>query len=306
MPSSPAALTLRIGCELVYRTGGDTSALLMVRPGPWAECRVQGESLLLDPPQPPREEFDSHGNRVDRVLLHSGLTTIRHDALVQISSIPELELSNEPAVPPDQLPLSLLRYTLPSRYCDSDQLMDLARDQFGLCTSGAPTVRAILDWVHNNLEYRFGSGSPNMSASQALARGHGVCRDFAHAVVALCRTFNIPARYATGHLPDIAVWDNGTPMDFHAYAEVYLDGKWIAVDARFNQPRIGRITISRGMDAGECALSTFFGEAELVSFYVWNFQVDPAIVTLQDPMDITKRLDGTPQLVLPPVTEPFR
>jgi transglutaminase-like putative cysteine protease len=157
-------------------------------------------------------------------------------------------------------------------------------------------VRAISEWAHRNIEYRFGMGSSLTSAADVLAQGYGVCRDFAHLVVALCRTFNIPARYATCHLGDIGAGATGTPMDFHAFAEVYLDNHWMAVDARFGEPRIGRIHLACGLDAAETALTTLFGAADLVRFEVWNYQVDPAQVTLQDPLDYSLRLDDTPLL----------
>ena len=114
---------------------------------------------------------------------------------------------------------------------------------------GLPRVQAICDWVHHNIEYRFGSGRPDLSASEVIERRHGVCRDFAHAAIALCRAFNLPARYVTGHLPDVGYVDPGTPMDFHAYCEVYLGQEWLTFDARFNvsphwscksRPRCGR------------------------------------------------------------------
>jgi transglutaminase-like putative cysteine protease len=296
----PVALTIRLGCELTYRTNLPTPALILVRPVSSPYQRILSEKYSHEPWQLAHEELDSHGNRVDRLTLQPGITTIRHDALMQVTSSPEPQLTSQSPVPVGQLPMSLLRYTLPSRYCDSDRLMDFARDHFDSCAPGADTVRTICDWVHNNIEYRFGSGSPHITASDIISRGYGVCRDFAHTAAALCRTFNIPARYATSHLPDIAATDSGAPMDFHAHIEVYLDHRWYAVDARFNQPRIGRVKIACGMDASETALSTMYGNVDLVSFYVWNFQLDPAKVTLHDPVDFSTRLDGTLQLNLPP------
>jgi transglutaminase-like putative cysteine protease len=153
--------------------------------------------------------------------------------------------------------------------------------------------------VHRNIEYRWGSGSPHISASETLAQGFGICRDFAHLALALCRCFNIPARYVTGHLPDVGCWDPGIPMDFHAYFQAYVGQRWNSYDARFNVPRIGRIHVACGFDAVECAFSTLYGAAQLAWFEVWNYQVDPADVNLGDPVDLTKRLDGTPELRFP-------
>jgi transglutaminase-like putative cysteine protease len=289
-------LTVRLGCELTYSTSLPVPALILVRPSSTVSQTIQEELLTCHPFQLAREDTDSHGNRVDRLTLQPGLTTIRHDALVQVTSAFEPELTTQPAIPIDLLPMALLRYTLPSRYCDSDRLMSFTRGRFDSYAPGAPTVRAICDWVHNNIEYRFGSGSPEITAAEIIARGYGVCRDFAHVAAALCRTFNIPARYVTSHLPDIAAQDSGTPMDFHANIEVYLDNRWFSLDARFNEPRIGRIKIAGGMDAAETAISTLYGNADLVSFYVWNYQVDPATETLRNPVDLSTRMDGTTQL----------
>jgi transglutaminase-like putative cysteine protease len=146
--------------------------------------------------------------------------------------------------------------------------------------------------VHNNIEYRFGSGRSDLSASEVIARRHGVCRDFAHAAIALCRAFNLPARYVTGHLPDIGFQDPGTPMDFHAYFEAYLGQEWLTFDARFNTPRIGRVKVAHGADAVDGAFATIYGEAALTHFEVWAYQVNPQEVSVGDPVDLGKRMDG--------------
>jgi transglutaminase-like putative cysteine protease len=304
-PEQSVALTVRLGCELTYFTSRSTPALILVRPDSSPDQRIQCETYTHEPPQRAQEEIDSHGNRVDRIVLQPGTTVIRHDAMVQVSSGPEPELISQRPVPVEELPLSVLRYTLPSRYCDSDRLNDFSRDHFDSCEQGAATVRAISDWVHNNIEYRFGAGSRFTTAADVLRQGYGVCRDFAHVTIALCRTFNIPARYATSHLADIADQGTGTPMDFHANAEVYLAHRWWTVDARFNRPRIGRVKIACGMDASETALSTLYGGVDLVSFYVWNYQVDPAQITLEHPLDYSLRLDGATLLRVPANSRPF-
>jgi transglutaminase-like putative cysteine protease len=192
-----------------------------------------------------------------------------------------------------QLPFELLRYTLPSRYCDSDKLMDLAWKQFGHVPHGILRVQAISDWVYQNIEYRYLSGRSDLAASDVLARGYGVCRDFAHVMIALCRAFNIPARYVTGHLPDIGFTDSGTAMDFHAYCEVFLGQEWLTFDARFNLQRIGRIKVAHGADAVDGAFATIYGAATMTYFQVWAYQVDPQQVSVGDPVDLSKRLDGT-------------
>ena len=126
-----------------------------------------------------------------------------------------------------------------------------------------------------------------------------MCRDFAHCAVALSRCFNIPTRYVTGHVPDVAFQDPGTPMDFHAYMEVYVGHRWQTFDARFNVPRVARIKIACGLDAVDGAFSTLYGAATLSTFFVWAYQVDPAEVKVGDPIDMAKRLDGTEIHALP-------
>jgi transglutaminase-like putative cysteine protease len=137
------------------------------------------------------------------------------------------------------------------------------------------------------------SGRSDLSASEVIERRFGVCRDFAHAAIALCRAFNLPARYVTGHLPDIGYVDPGTPMDFHAYCEVYLGQEWLTFDPRFNVPRIGRVKVAHGSDAVDGAFATIYGEAKLTHFEVWAYQVNPQQVSVGDPIDLSKRLDGT-------------
>ena len=152
---------------------------------------------------------------------------------------------------------------------------------------GWPRVQAISQWIHDNIEYRYLSGRPDLSAWDVLQRGYGVCRDFAHLAVALNRTFNLPARYVTGHLPDIGFPDPEGHMDFHAYAEVYLGGHWFTTDARFHVPRIGRITVSCGMDAVDGAFSTIYGGANADLFEVWAYQVARGTVGVGDPIDLS-------------------
>jgi transglutaminase-like putative cysteine protease len=240
---------------------------------------------------------NSHGNRLLRVLLPPGRTEFRHDALLLAPPTYDIAgITTAPVVPPEQIPADVLRYTLPSRYCESDKLLAFAWETFGSIEAGWPRVRAVCDWVHKNIEYRFGSGQADLSALDIFLRRYGVCRDFAHLTIALCRSLNTPARYVTGHLPDIGYTDPGTPMDFHAYAEVFLGGRWFAVDARYNVPRIGRVKISHGLDAVDCAFGTSYGQVFLSHFEVWAYQIEPGTVALGDPIDLTKRLDGTVEL----------
>jgi transglutaminase-like putative cysteine protease len=267
---------------------------LSVRPQDGVHQKVLQERLTFAPHLATLSFQDPLGNQIDRVIMQPGENVIHHDALVLVPSAPD---NFEPiglVVPVYQLPSDVLRYLLPSRYCDSDKLMTFAWKTFGPLGDGAQRVQAICDWVHHNIEYRFGSGSPEISASDVILRRFGVCRDFAHVAIALCRCFNIPARYVTGHLPDIGHFDPGTAMDFHAYFEVFLGQHWSTFDARFNTPRIGRVKIAHGLDAVDGAFSTIYGQAQIQWFEVWAYQINPAVVTLDHPIDLSQRLDGTP------------
>jgi transglutaminase-like putative cysteine protease len=291
---TPLNLTVRVGCNLSYDTPVPTAGLFVLRPRLEGRVLVMQEKLSFGIGQPSYEFQDSHGNITYRSTLMPGRNDIRHDALVAVSSEPDTRAVRGRLLPVGELPSELLRYTLPSRYCDSDKLMDFAWQQFGQVPHGLPRVQAICDWVHRHIEYRFGSGRPDLSASEVIARRHGVCRDFAHAAIALCRAFNLPARYVTGHLPDIGYLDPGSPMDFHAYCEVYLGQDWLTFDPRFNVPRIGRVKVAHGADAVDGAFATIYGEAKLSFFEVWAYQVDPRQVSVGDPIDLSRRLDGTP------------
>jgi transglutaminase-like putative cysteine protease len=153
-------------------------------------------------------------------------------------------------------------------------------------------VQAISQWVHDKIQYRYRSGRTDLPAWDVLQHGYIVCRDFAHLVVELNRTFNLSARYVTGHLPDIGCQDSDNHMDFHAYAEVYLGGHWYTTDVRFHTPRTGRIKASCGRDAVDGAFSTIYGAATISYFQVWAYQVARDTVGVGDPLDFTRRLDN--------------
>lgn len=293
LPAPQFDITVRVGCSLVYEATGPATLLLNLQPCPDRNHAVVFQALSLGNQLPADSFLDSHGNRVWRVRLAQGTNYFRHDAIVALSSRPDNhDLPVSPPLEPHELPPAVLRYTMPSRYCDSDKLTQFAWDKFGQVPHGLPRVTAISQWLHDNLEYRYSSGRPDLSAWDVLQRGYGVCRDFAHLAIALNRTFNIPARYVTGHLPDIGFPDPENHMDFHAYAEVYLGGHWFTTDARFHVPRIGRIKISCGQDAVDGAFSTIFGGASLTYFQVWAYQVARGTVGVGDPLDFSRRLDN--------------
>ena len=293
MNAPSSNLTVRVGCHIVYETAAPTAILLVLKPRHDAHQTVLQQQLIFTPYLPCYHFEDLHGNLTDRAVLQPGQNVIHHDALVSVSSLPDNPEPTGPPTPVYQLPPDTLRYTLPSRYCDSDKLLNFAWREFGHIENGVQRVQAICNWVHQNIEYRFGSGRSDISASEVVLQRFGVCRDFAHVAIALCRAFNLPARYVTGHLPDIGRIDPGTPMDFHAYFEVFLGHHWSTFDARFNVPRIGRIKVAQGLDAVDGAFSTIYGEVQFKWFEVWAYQVNPAQVSIGDPVDLSKRLDGT-------------
>jgi len=168
----------------------------------------------------------------------------------------------------EKLPDEIILFLLPSRYCEIDRMMDLAWSLFGNTPPGWARVQAICDYVHNHVTFGYQFAAPTKSAHDVHAERRGVCRDFAHLAVTLCRCMNIPARYCTGYLGDIGVPALPSPMDFSAWFEVFLGGRWRTFDARHNQPRIGRILMARGRDATDAAITTSFGPNTLAGFKV--------------------------------------
>lgn len=292
-------LILRCGCEFIYESHGPAPIFLTLklrqRPGQF----VYAEQLTFQPLHAVREYEDAHGNIIHCHRLRAGVNRVRYDSLVRVSSEPERAGIIGPPARVEDLPVELLRYTLPSRYCDSDRLYEFANEHFSSFATGVEQVQAICDWVHHNIEYRQFSGSPVTTANDILQQGFGVCRDFAHLTLALCRCFNLPTRYVTGYLPEIGVTDPGTPNDFHAYFEVWLGGQWHVFDARFNTRRIGRVHIAQGTDAVDGAFATVFGAVQWRRFEVWGYQVRPEHASLERAVDLADRICGTPQIIIP-------
>ena len=260
---------VQVGCELRYATSGATPAVFIVQPPPHTRHMLAAEQLHLLTATAADEFVDSFGNRCKRLLLSPGESVVRYDATVTVS--PELDAirPNARQVPPQELPPHLLRFTLPSRYAETDEMLNFAWENFGRVPAGWERAKAICDWVHQHIEYKLGSSFPDWSAADTILRRKGVCRDMAHVVIALCRAFNMPARYSVAYLPDIEVPEDDLPMDFHAYAEVWLDGGWQVFDPRDNIPRKGRIFIACGLDATDTAFATIYGAAQLTKFKVW-------------------------------------
>jgi transglutaminase-like putative cysteine protease len=211
---------------------------------------------------------DHFGNTCRRIDLPAGKARLSFDARVNVADQADPEVWSAVEVAPSELPDEALLFLLPSRYCESDVLADEAFRLFGSTPSGWARVQAISDWANGHLGFQYGASSPSFSARDVFDRGLGVCRDFSHLAITMCRALNIPARYVFGYLPDIEVPDPGTPMDFCAWMEVYLGDGWHTFDPRNNQRRIGRTVIGRGRDAADVAMVTSFGAVELCSMTV--------------------------------------
>jgi transglutaminase-like putative cysteine protease len=229
---------------------------------------AQETALELEPVIPAERFVDDNGNVVRRFSAPAGTTSLRLRGVFRTDGRADEVDTAAGAAPVCDLPPDTLPFLRPSRYCETELLSDFAWANFGAISGGWAKVQAICDFVHQRLRFSYPQARPTRTASEALGEGVGVCRDFTHLAVALCRCLNIPARYCNGYLGDIAVAPDPSPMDFNAWFEAYLDGQWYTFDARHNEPRIGRILLSRGRDAADVAMITTFGPHQLRRFQV--------------------------------------
>jgi transglutaminase-like putative cysteine protease len=266
-------MRVRVGCEFQYDTLGPVPMLMLVRARPDAEHTTLYESQWTQPDISLREYRDTFENPCWRLVLPQGLSVVRYDAIVDVSGEPDMVLPDAQLALVQDLPDDTLMFTLPSRYIESDLLISDAWNLFGNTPPTWARIQAVCDWVFQNVTYETGSSGPSTTAYDVYQQRKGVCRDFAQLSVALCRALNIPARYTFGYLPDIAVEPPDVPMDFHAWFEAYVGGRWHTFDARHNIPRIGRVKIAHGRDAVDVALSTAYGVANLASMVVWSDEI---------------------------------
>ena len=237
----------------------------------------QPEHLQTHPHTPYATYIDEFGNRCTRLVAPAGVLRLSNHLRMRDSGVQETLPWGAKQAEVNALPDDVLVYLLGSRYCDTDRLATQAWALFGKIEPGWPRVHAILDYTHERITFGYQFARADRTASEGNRERNGVCRDFAHLAIALCRCLNIPARYCTGYLGDIGVPIDRSPMDFSAWLDVFLDGAWHTVDARHNQPRIGRILMARGRDATEAAISTAFGAATLVHFEVVTEEVKPGL-----------------------------
>ncbi len=270
-------MLIRIGYELTFEVPRPTPLLLMLHLHPEAAAMLQRpEQLVVEPPIAVEDFRDWFGNHAARLLAPAGPLRIRYDNLVENSGHPEPVIEGERLVPVHEQPAECWRFLLASRYCEVDRMSEIAWDLFGKTRESGERVQAVLDWVHGNVAFGYGFARPTKTALDVYTERQGVCRDFQHLAITFLRALNIPARYATGYLGDIGVPAVPAPMDFAAWLEVYLGGGWYGLDARHNQPRIGRILMARGRDAVDVALTTSFGPANLTQFTVRTDEVSSA------------------------------
>ncbi|MEQ8790140.1 MAG: transglutaminase family protein [Pirellulaceae bacterium] len=268
-------MLLRVGYEIALSFPQPTAVVLTLHVHPSRmQSLQQPEQFQVEPQFPVSNYLDHFGNRCDRVFVTSPRLTVRNNALVQDSGQPDPQVWNAPQHNVQDLPDDTLIFLLASRYCEVDsELKDLAGSLFNATTPGWPRVQSICNFVFQHLRFDYMQARGNRTALEAYRERTGVCRDFTHLAITLCRCMNIPARYCTGYLGDIGVPPSANPMDFSAWFEAYLGGAWYAFDPRNNIPRIGRILMARGRDAADAALTTTYGVSKLETFNVWTEQV---------------------------------
>ena len=270
-------MQIRVGFDMVYDCPQPTPMILNLNVHFTRVSDLVGrDDLVFDPPVPMVAYRDSFGNWCTRIVAPKGRICISANALVNDSGIPDAVVPGAKQVPVPDLPEETLLFLLGSRYCETDRLSETAWKLFGQAPAGWGRVQAICDYVHRHIAFGYEHARMTRTALEAFHDKTGVCRDYAHLAVAFCRCMNIPARYCTGYLGDIGMPPPYGTMDFAAWFEVFLDGRWHTFDARNNIPRIGRVLIARGRDAADVAISNSFGPTTLVSFTVRTDEVPAA------------------------------
>jgi transglutaminase-like putative cysteine protease len=267
-------MDIHIGFELLCHCTAPTPMVLMLRTHPERQRDLRAsEQLSFSSLDAVRHYVDIYGNVCTRVLAPAGQSRFFSDAIISDHGRPDAVDPSADSAPVQGLPDDVLVYLMGSRYCETDAVSQFAWNQFGFIQPGWARVQAICDFVHNHLTFDYKTARSNRTAADAFGERLGVCRDFAHLAIALCRSVNIPARYCTGYLGDIGIPAAPFPMDFSAWFEVFLGGKWHVFDARHNTPRIGRVLMARGRDAADVPLITSFGAHQLEQFNVWTDEI---------------------------------
>jgi transglutaminase-like putative cysteine protease len=270
-------MTLRVGYDIQFEIPASVAmvALLNVHPSRVADLRGPDE-LCIEPAAQINSFIDSFGNRCARFVAQQGPLRLSSSTLIYDSGLPDRVSPDAREIPVQELPFEVLRYLYNSRYCEVDRFSTIALELFGAVPPGWSRVQAICDWIHTRVSFGYQHARPTKTALDVYTERFGVCRDFQHLAVTMCRALNIPARYATGYLGDIGVPNSASPMDFSAWFEVYLEDRWWTFDARHNQPRIGRVLMATGRDASDVAITTSFGMANLTHFTIVAEQLPPS------------------------------
>jgi transglutaminase-like putative cysteine protease len=270
-------MLIRLGYDMQFESVGEVPivTLLNVHPSREKDLREPDE-LSTDPLINVESYLDTFGNRACRLLAPPGKIRLQNSTLIEDSGLPDEKGVDAPQIPVEKLPYDVLPYLMNSRYCEVDLLSSTAAELFWEAPPGWAKVQAVCDWVHAKVTFGYEFSSPIRTALGVYTERVGVCRDFQHLAITFCRALNIPARYATGYLGDIGVPISPCPMDFSAWFEVYLGNRWWTFDARHNVRRIGRVLMATGRDATDCAITTSFGRARLLSFRVVSDEVKPS------------------------------
>jgi transglutaminase-like putative cysteine protease len=260
-------MQLNVGCQILFESHDQTPAILMLRPRSGTGQWIVREEYQLSPQVPVVEYTDGYGNLCQRIVVPQGSFQVHTSAVVDAADTIDVE-PNAPFVPVPELPDNVLQFILPSRYCEADRLGDLALEIAGSTNPGYEQVEAIRRWIHENIEYAYGTSNASTSALETANQRIGVCRDFTHLGIALSRSLNIPTRMVVGYLHELK------PMDLHAWFEAYVGDRWYTFDATQAEPKGNRVTIAYGRDAADVALVTQFAAMDLVEMNVW---VTPAV-----------------------------
>jgi transglutaminase-like putative cysteine protease len=283
MRNRPTML-IRLAYDIQFDLPFDTPmvALLHVHPSRTHDL-LEPDELHTEPKLDVTSYTDGFGNLCNRFVAPAGHLRLHSTSLIKDTGLPDVVNELAAEIPVAELPNEMLVFLLSSRYCEVDLFTNIAFQLFGQTRPGWPRVQAICDWVHQHITFDYQQASPTKTAMNVYTDRVGVCRDFQHLAITLCRAMNIPARYATGYLGDIGV-PVRLPMDFSAWFEVWLDDRWWAFDARNNMPRISRTLMATGRDAADVALTTSFGTAYLSHFFVVT-EEEVETPTSQQPLD---------------------
>ena len=262
-------MLIRLGYDIQFDLPTEVPyiGLLSVHPSRTQDLREPDE-VRVEPSTNVTHYTDAFGNRCTRFLAQPGSIRLHNSTLIEDSGEPDAVYLDAREMRVADLPEEILMYLLASRYCEVDLLLSFASQTFAGAPRGWQRVQAVCDWVHHHVTFGYCYARPTRTALEVFNERVGVCRDFQHLAVTLCRCLNIPARYATGYLGDIGVPAADCPMDFSAWFEVYLENRWWTFDARHNTPRIGRVLMATGRDAADVAITTCFGAAYLKKFDV--------------------------------------